>query len=131
MEKKDLAVLVIEDDEDVASLLHTILKRSGFNPDLAESEAEGMNLVSRKSFDIIFSDTYCNGIPYGPRIVLKARELGQNPKIIANSGDANGIAEWKDLNPDYFFRKPLDIREIRVTMDSIYESVKKTKAESS
>ncbi len=122
-EKKDLGVLIIEDEYLVADFLSAVLRRSGFNPDWAASEEEGLELVSQKKFDIIVSDTYCANIPYGPRIVSRAKEISK-VRVVATSGAANGIEEWKGLEIDYFIRKPVSPKALMVIMDSLYESLK-------
>jgi DNA-binding NtrC family response regulator len=122
MEKKDLAVLVIEDEESLSNLLNRVLTIQGFNPNSAASEEEGIKLISEKGFDIIISDTYDGGNPYGPKIVRRANELKQRPKVIALSGHPEGIKEWIDLNPDYFIKKPLDITALATIVNKLYEN---------
>ncbi|MEK6936792.1 MAG: response regulator [Nanoarchaeota archaeon] len=124
MEKKDITVLIIEDDDSPAGVFRTVVDRLGFKTELAMTEKEGIDLILKKP-EIVLSDTYCNGLPYGPNIVKKARSLGHKPRIIANSGDSKGQDEWKSLEPDYFFRKPVEIAELRNALNDLYETIKK------
>lgn len=120
--KKDLKILLIEDEETVIGLLKRVLNSRGFSePDVADSKLKGMELISRKKYDLIISNTYGEvNIPYSPAIVKKAVELNQNPKIIAMSGYPDAENEWREIKLDAFLTKPLHMAEFLKILNNFY-----------
>ena len=113
MKRSGLKALVVEDEDQVRLLLSRYLERAGIkDKDLAPNEETALKLIQDKNFDLIVSDTMYGSIdPYGPRIVKKAKGLGQNPVVIAISGHPKYLEKWNEVKPNYTLVKPVSLAE--------------------
>ncbi|MEY9094094.1 response regulator [Paenibacillus sp. RC84] len=53
---EDLSILIVEDNPMNRKLLQTILRKRGFDPDIAEDGAVAVEAFARKAYDLIFMD---------------------------------------------------------------------------
>ncbi|MFS0839098.1 response regulator [Paenibacillus sp. 1P03SA] len=53
---EELSILIAEDNPMNRKLLQTILRKRGYEPDIAEDGAEAVEAFARKSYDLIFMD---------------------------------------------------------------------------
>ena len=108
MKRSELRVMVLDDEDIVNDLVVKIFKRTGItNIDSAFNEKEALDLFKLGKYDLLFSDTYMGEDAYGPRVLKKARELGQDPKVIASSSNPKAVELWTgESKPDYFIVKP-------------------------
>jgi|SRR3989344_4592574 len=107
MTRKEISTLIIEDEDILIRVYEKWLKVADLiKYKLAKSEIEGYDLVKSNKFDLIISDTMDSfNCPYGPRIVEKAKSLGQNPVVIALSGSEENLGLWDRIAPNYRFEK--------------------------
>ena len=123
---KGLRALIVEDNEVTGSFLHRALSIMGFEKtDLAEDEQTALCLLNQKQYDFVLSDTNygCSGARdyYGPRIVVAARKLGQDPRVIAMSGLDNNVEVWTgESEADLFLRKPFSLADLKEALEKIY-----------
>lgn len=75
--RKDLGILIQEDDEKIASFLIRNLKEEGFNVDHAPDGKEGLHLALATSYDAAIIDIMLPGLD-GLSII---EELRRNKKI--------------------------------------------------
>ena len=115
MTNKNLAILLIEDSQlyrdFICSQLRSKLCISKL--DVADTERLGRKLVEENEYDLIISDTMrkhpyldCD-YPYGPEIVMYARNLGITAIVIAISTNPDNKSQWNErgIKYDYFFEK--------------------------
>ena len=117
MKRKDISALVIEDDLSVGPFLKRVLGILGIHKtDLAQNEEQAIGFIIDSKYQLVLSDTlFGTSDPYGPRIVRRLKELGQNPVVIALSGLDKNKEYWEDEKIDYFRDKSnliVDIRKI-------------------
>jgi len=48
-------ILVVDDEEQIRSMLTQMLEHEGFEVDTAENGEEGMNLITRHAYDLIIT----------------------------------------------------------------------------
>ena len=125
---KDQAALIVEDEEGVGSFAAKALSLFGFQKvDLAEDEEKALELLSSQKYHFILADTNY-GAPsakdhYGPRIVVAARKLGQQPIIIATSGLESSKEFWKgESMPNLFLVKPFSLADLKASIEIVYQA---------
>lgn len=76
-------ILVLEDQEEVRSLLRAMLKIRGFTCDTAATLAEARALVRQHAYDVLFLDV---NLPDGSGLTL-AEESASSPLVIVITGE--------------------------------------------
>lgn len=82
-------ILVVEDNVTNQKVASQMLKRIGYDMDLANNGIEALAAVEKKAYDIIFMDIHMpemNGLD-STRLIRKKFPQGQGPKIVALTAD--------------------------------------------
>jgi signal transduction histidine kinase/CheY-like chemotaxis protein/HPt (histidine-containing phosphotransfer) domain-containing protein len=112
---KNIHILFVDDDIVQLNLLSELMKRTGLSYACSMSASDALELLQKKSFDIIFTDMQMPGIK-GSELTDKIRQLphsnGQTIPIIGLSADTN----WMKNNPENqftdFLSKPFKAEDI-------------------
>lgn len=110
-----LQVLLVEDNKINQEVATGILKRMGYNPDVANNGVEAVDAVLHKHYDVIFMDVQMpqmDGIEATKRII---NELGEDrPTIIAMTANAmQGDRErFLSAGMDGYVSKPILLKEV-------------------
>ena len=112
-----LNILVVEDNLTNQKVAHHILKRVGYDIDLANNGLEALRAVDKKAYDIIFMDIHMpemDGIE-ATREIRKKFPRGQKPKIIALTADilAGEREKCMDAGMDDYVPKPIKIETLK------------------
>ena len=106
-------VLVIDDDEMICEMIVSMVEEADHDVECAGMIRQALDLLSRKSFDIVFLDIRMpdgNGLDFLPKI----RELPDAPEVIIMTGygDPDG-AELAIKNGAWdYIEKPSSIKEM-------------------
>jgi CheY-like chemotaxis protein len=81
------AILVVEDDPDVAEIVLSILNDAGYSTYLANNSREALSLLNTaREVDLLFTDLIMPGGMNGVELARAARELRPAMKILLTSG---------------------------------------------
>jgi nitrogen-specific signal transduction histidine kinase/CheY-like chemotaxis protein len=117
------AILVVEDDEDVAAVAKTMLKLIGYRADHVRDGATALAvLLSGQRFDAVFSDIIMPGGMSGLDLARKVRQHFPGLPILLSSGYARATGE--------VFREGFDIIAKPYSADSLAEALRRTIAQS-
>ena len=109
-------ILVIEDDNDINSLIKELLLADGYNVSSAFSGTEGKLLfdITKNDYDLIFLDLMLPGMS-GEDLLRYIRDVSEVPVIIVS---AKSIQNYKvnilKLGADDYITKPFDINELSI-----------------
>ena len=81
-------VIVIDDEEDIRIVLKEILDRAGFEVEVAENAADGLDLLRDNGADVVVTDIIMPGKD-GVDTVYDIRMEFPNTKVIVISGGGN------------------------------------------
>ncbi len=116
MKKK---ILIVEDDERVASALAIRLKAEGFDVSQAYDGLEGLKLAARQRPDLVLMDIWMPkavGVLAAQR--LKHIGLSDVPVIFMTAGKKDDLWEIvEEVNPAGFIEKPFDSKELLSSID--------------
>jgi len=109
-------VLVIDDNEDVRTLIQLALEAEGFNVSVAANGHDGMSLLRGQIADVVVTDILMPEKD-GIETIAELRKDFPDVKIIAISGalSANGFDYLRvpiQLGVARILRKPFDIQEL-------------------
>ena len=117
--KKSLAVLVVEDSEDLAELAQLILTSKGHRVFKSRSGEAALEQLGREPIDVLLLDLTLPDIdPQEFMQRLKADGKGQNVSVVLVSGRAD-IDEWAQrFGGIPCLRKPYDFNSLIETVES-------------
>ena len=101
------SIIVVDDDEVVRLTLSAILKKEGFEVDVAGNVTSAISKMREKDFDWIISDIRMPDVD-GIGFTQKVKELWPDKKIILMSGYVRP-EQVNGLNIEGFFEKPIDL----------------------
>lgn len=119
--KKQPAILIIDDDEQVRSLLREILS-DGNDCVLAGSAEDALALLSTKSFNLVISDINMGGIS-GLELIPRVLEQTPDTVVVMISGQQTIDCAIESMRAGAFdyITKPLDMRQIHVSVHRALE----------
>ena len=119
---KGLRVLVVDDNEDMRSILHQLLSKIGCNVKTAENGAYAIELSKREEFDIVLCDLVMPDI-YGYDVVKALNELEKSPKIGIITGWAEKLnpREREDLTIDFMVKKPFKLSALTKQINEAFD----------
>ena len=108
-----MKILIIEDDQRVASLLKRGLEEHGFSSTVVYDGILGKKLAETKKFDLIITDIILPGID-GLRLCREIRNLLPDVPIIMLTalGTTDDKVEGFDAGADDYLVKPFEMREL-------------------
>lgn len=87
-------VLIIDDEEDIRSMVQHMLNRAGYDTASAGDGREGLRILRDKPVDLIITDLIMPG-QEGLETIMEVRRLFPATKIIAISGGGhNGVLDF-------------------------------------
>ena len=112
-----MKILVIDDERAIRNSLKEILGDEGYQVDVAEDGAMGLEKAMKEKFDVIFCDIKMPGMD-GIEVLGKLTEEGVDSSVIMISGhgDIDTAVECIKKGAFDFIQKPLDLNRILITI---------------
>jgi len=115
-------VLVVEDDNEVRSMLSDYLTFLGYRTDTAADGLEGLSKIKEKAYDLVITDI---AMPYvsGIGIISILKKDYPDIPVIAITGygyHAEELAQEK--NADFIMGKPLDVQKLKEAIKKLLPS---------
>src|SRR5512147_2495389 len=122
MMRKDIKVLIVEDDQPLRELLQIELSRSGYKVEAAANGEEGLAMYKEQIFNIVLLDVRMPGAD-GVEILQQMRAESNIPEIIMFTGHGTietAVECIKHGAYDYL-TKPVKLDELEMLIDKAYE----------
>ncbi len=108
-----MKVLVLEDDEGLASVLKKRLVSNGFTVDLAQNGEEGLDYLLFGGYDVVISDVMMpvmDGLGFLSAVRAKKLDV---PVILLTALDGSGdVVKGLDMGADDYIVKPFEFSEL-------------------
>ncbi|EJL71425.1 response regulator transcription factor [Chryseobacterium populi] len=113
-------ILIIEDDQRVAELIHRGLEEYGFSPELSVDGLSGRSMALSKSYDLIITDILLPGLS-GIDFCKEIRQIKPHIPIIMLTalGTTDDKVEGFDAGADDYLVKPFEMRELIVRIRAL------------
>lgn len=125
MKKKDIHILIVEDDPSLGTVLAQALSRSGYVTKLANRPSEAQKYFSLEKFNLLIVDCMLpktNGVDFVEQLKM---DYGQNFSVIFMSGVFKNSAFSKEAlrrtDATHFLHKPFDLEELITTVDGLFK----------
>lgn len=111
-------ILIVEDDDEINTLIKDVLSRRGYETTSAYSGTEALLCIENNKFDAIILDLMLPGIS-GEALIEKVRKVNKMPIIVASAKpDVEDRINVLKLGADDFLGKPFNINELVARVDS-------------
>ncbi len=115
--------MIIEDDEEMRSLLEDFLEEEGFETDSVGNGSEAFRILVREIFDVVITDIRMPGLT-GLEIIPGVRKLQPETSIIVITAFGSEEVHQKviERGADSYLEKPLQFHELRRMVDGLLSS---------
>ena len=112
-------ILIVEDDEEMRSLLKEFLEEEGFETEYARNGSDALREIAEKPFDLIVTDIEMPGLT-GLDILPEMKKLRPEASIIVMTSFANEEVYRRSLEKGAsgYLEKPIHIKKLKAL---IYE----------
>ncbi|GEP48730.1 response regulator transcription factor [Microbacterium saccharophilum] len=112
-------VLIVEDEPDLAEPLAYLLRREGFEVDIAEDGPSALDAFATRGADIVLLDLMLPGMP-GTEVCRVIRSTSTTPIIMLTAKDSEvDIVVGLELGADDYVTKPYSSRELLARMRAV------------
>ena len=116
-------ILVVDDEESIREFLEIMLKKEGYEPTTAEDGMQALEIMKKKSFDLVISDLQ---MPNLNGIDLLKKIKDQDPEMlfmmITAFGTTETAVEAMKLGAYDYITKPFKIDEVRIVIANALRS---------
>ena len=116
-------ILVVDDEESIRDFLEIMLKKEGYEPTLVEDGQKALDLLEKKSFDLIISDMQMPNVT-GIELLKQVKERipGILFMMITAFGTTETAVEAMKLGAYDYIMKPFKIDEVRINISNALRS---------
>ncbi|MDT3315307.1 response regulator transcription factor [Microbacterium oleivorans] len=112
-------VLIVEDEPDLADPLAYLLRREGFEVEIAEDGGLALDAFTSRGADIVLLDLMLPGMP-GTEVCRVIRQTSKVPIIMLTAKDSEvDIVVGLELGADDYITKPYSSRELLARMRAV------------
>ena len=117
--KKDIQVLVVDDEEGLRNLLRASLVKAGYKVTLASNGQEALDLFSRYDFSLVLLDVMMPGMD-GFATCVELRKRSNVPVVMLTAlNRPDDIVHGFGLGADDYITKPFTFREVEARLQAI------------
>lgn len=122
-------VLLVEDEPDLADPLAYLLRREGFEVEIAEDGDQALAAFRERGADVILLDLMLPGMP-GTEVCRQVRTTSAVPIIMLTAKDSEiDIVVGLELGADDYVTKPYSARELLARMRAVLRRSQQDEAE--
>ena len=111
---KKWVILVVDDEEDMLTLMQIKLKAEGFDVEISPNAENILDIVWQHPPDVILLDISIAGVDGGTVCrLLKTNKSTVNIPILMVSGNPNIGSVARTCGADGYIAKPFDIKEVK------------------
>ena len=119
-----MKILIIDDERSIRNSLKEILDDEGYDVDVAENGQQGIEMVEKEKYDVVFCDIKMP-VMDGVETLAKLTAMGIDSAIVMISGHADVTTAVDCIKKGAFdfIEKPLDLNRILITIKNAKEKV--------
>ena len=114
-----LPILVVDDDQPTLNLLRAVLKRCGYDTDVASNGIEAIALLRRNEYAAIVLDMMMPHVGGNEVIAFLSANSSQVPVVICSAAGTSALTGLDPSIVKAVVRKPFDIDELTAAVQGI------------
>ena len=112
-------VLIVEDDSNIAELLHLYLEKEGFETSVAKDGGKGVELFRQFQPDLVLLDIMLP-VMDGWSVLKKIREESKTPVIMLTAkGETQDRVSGLEMGADDYIVKPFEMKELIARINAV------------
>ncbi len=112
-------VLIVEDDGNIAELLHLYLEKEGFETCVAKDGGKGVEFFRQFQPDLVLLDIMLP-VMDGWSVLKKVREEGKTPVIMLTAkGETSDKVSGLEMGADDYIVKPFEMKEVLARIHAV------------
>jgi DNA-binding NtrC family response regulator len=123
---KKYSILIVDDENNVTSLLEKVFIKAGYAAYKADSGEAALNIIDSHQIDLIITDIKMSGIT-GIELVSKVKDIDSSIKVILITAFATietAIEALKMGAVDYI-TKPFDLKDVLTSVEKVINNIEK------
>ena len=119
--KRNLRILVVDDEKELCDILDKFLSRSGHKVKTVYNGADAINIITTEDFDLVLCDLAMPDV-FGYDVIKAVNELEKRPKIgiITGWGEELKPIEGEGVKADFIIRKPFQRSELTKHINELF-----------
>ena len=119
-----MKILIIDDERSIRNSLKEILDDEGYDVEVAENGQQGVEMVEKEKYDVIFCDIKMP-VMDGVETLAKLTAMGIDSAVVMISGhaDVSTAVDCIKKGAFDFIEKPLDLNRILITIKNAKDKV--------
>ena len=119
-----MKILIIDDERAIRNSFSGILEDEGYDVDVAENGQQGLEMVEKEKYDVIFCDIKMP-VMGGVETLKRLMDMGIDSAVvmISANADLSTAVECIKNGAFDFIEKPLDLNRILITVRNAKEKV--------
>ena len=119
-----MKILIIDDERSIRNSLKEILDDEGYDVDVAENGQQGVEMVEKEKYDVIFCDIKMP-VMDGVETLARLTAMGIDAAVVMISGHADVATAVDCIKKGAFdfIEKPLDLNRILITIKNAKDKV--------
>ncbi|MEE8111572.1 MAG: response regulator, partial [Acidobacteriota bacterium] len=115
-------LLIVDDEQGMRDLLSIMLRKQGYEVDVAESGEEAISRVTREEYDLLVTDISMPGLD-GLTVLRRVREIAPElPTILITAyASTESAIEALKLGAYDYIVKPFDVEEFKIVISHTLE----------
>ncbi len=115
-----IRIIIIDDDEEMRSLLKDFFEGEGFETDSANSGAEAMRRLSENHFDLVITDIRMPGLT-GLDILPRIRRLKPEVPIVVMTAHGSDDVRRRSLErgATIYLEKPIPLSKLKTVIHEV------------
>ncbi len=128
-ENGNIRVLIIDDDEDMRSLLRELLEEDGFKTESSGNGCEALQVLTRRPFDLIITDVEMRGLT-GLDILPEIKKLRPDASIIVMSSFAGTEVRRRSFEKgaSAYLEKPVHMKKLKALIHEMLSTKQRARA---
>ncbi len=120
------SILIIDNQDVIRALFKDVLEEQGYRVAVAETGAEGLELVKQQDFDMVFLDLKMSGVMDGAKLFgqIKAIKPKLPVTITTGSPDSDMMARALAQGPFAIMNKPYGEQDVIAAVDRFLRSTR-------
>jgi CheY-like chemotaxis protein len=114
-------ILVVDDEEPVASMLKIVLESNGYTVVAASSAADAVRLLAAEPFEVVLTDMKMESDTAGYDVVRAARALQGPPGVVILTAYPLLANDWRTAGADAAMSKPTQMNLLLEVVDELVQ----------